>query len=148
MRVVDIGCGSGDVVLLASELVGETGQVIGVDREAGTLAFARDRARKLGLPNVSFLEGDFETLSRESGRFDAAVGRSVLMYQRDPVLALTLLASAVRPGGLVVFHEHDTTMVPASVAPLPLHRKAQNWIRETIKQEGAHLHMVSAYMRR
>ena len=126
MQVVDIGCGSGDVALLAGALVGESGHVIGIDKAVGPLAAARERARQSGVRNVSFSEGTFETLSLEAGRFDAAVGRRVLMYQPDAVLALTLLGRAVRLGGLVVCHEHDTTMVPASPAPMLLHRQAHN----------------------
>ncbi|MFI4974899.1 MAG: methyltransferase domain-containing protein [Caulobacterales bacterium] len=141
MRVLDIGCGSGDVALLAGALVGEQGQVFGVDREAGPLALARDRARGLGLTNVTFVQGDFDTLPLGIELFDAAVGRRVLMYQPDAVLALAQLARGVRPGGLIVFQEHDTTMTPASLAPMPLHRRAQGWIRQTIEREGADLHM-------
>ncbi len=32
-------------------------------------------------------------------------------------------------------------MVPASLKPMPLHREAQNWIREMLQREGANLHM-------
>ncbi len=103
MRVVDIGCGSGDVALLAGAVVGEGGEVVGIDKDAGPLTLARERARDLGMTNVSFSEGDFETLSHQVERFDAAVGRRVLMYQPDAVSALTLLGHAVRLGGLVVF---------------------------------------------
>lgn len=141
MRVVDIGCGIGDVALLASELVGGSGEAVGLDRNVGPLAVARERASSLGITNVLFAEGDFESLSREGARFDAAVGRRVLMYQPDAVVALTLLARAVRSGGLVVFHEHDATMVPASLVSMPLHQQAQTWIREMLQREGANLHM-------
>lgn len=141
MRVVDIGCGSGDVALLAGAVVGGSGEVVGIDINPGPLALARDRARDLGMTNVSFSEGDFDTLSHEVNRFDAAVGRRVLMYQPDAVTALKSLAKAVRPGGLVVFHEHDTTMVPVSLVPMPLHYQVQDWLREMLQREGANLHM-------
>jgi ubiquinone/menaquinone biosynthesis C-methylase UbiE len=44
MRVLDLGSGSGDVTLLASEVVGPSGRVVGVDREVGTVKAARARA--------------------------------------------------------------------------------------------------------
>ena len=141
MRVVDIGCGSGDVALLAGAMVGEAGEVVGIDHNPGPLALARERALDLGMTNVSFSEGDFDTLSHELNRFDAAIGRRVLMYQQDAVAALKSLAKAVRPGGLVVFHEHDSAMVPVSLVPMPLHHEVQNWLREMLQQEGANLHM-------
>jgi SAM-dependent methyltransferase len=141
MRVLDIGCGAGDVALLTGELVGGRGEVVGVDREAGPLATARDRARERRLANVAFTHGGFEALPLGPGAFDAAVGRRVLMYQPDAALAVRLLARNVRPGGLVVFQEHDSTMVPASLAPMPLHRRAQEWIWRTVEREGADVHM-------
>jgi hypothetical protein len=42
---------------------------------------------------------------------------------------------------LIVFQEHDTTMVPASLQGMPLHSKVQNWIKQTIEREGADIHM-------
>ena len=58
MRVLDVGSGAGEVALLAAELVGTTGEVIGVDKAPAALAVARARAAARSLPNVSFREGD------------------------------------------------------------------------------------------
>lgn len=141
MRVVDVGSGRGDVTFMIARLVGVDGGVLGVDRESGGLAVARERAEALGLSNVSFVERDFMALGSEHGTFDAAVGRRVLMYQRDPVDAVQKLATVVRAGGLVIFQEQDTTMVPASVVPLPLHARVHAWIWRAVELEGANLHM-------
>ena len=37
IRVLDVGCGSGDVALLASEFVGPTGEIVGIDRAASAI---------------------------------------------------------------------------------------------------------------
>src|SRR5262245_63587399 len=47
MRVLDVGSGAGDVALLARRLVGETGEVIGTDRDETQVAFASRRAQSL-----------------------------------------------------------------------------------------------------
>src|SRR6516225_7371369 len=58
MRVLDIGCGAGDVAFLAAELVGPSGQVVGIDRSADALALARSRADERSLANVTFRESE------------------------------------------------------------------------------------------
>lgn len=141
MRVLDVGCGSGDVTLLAASLVGKHGRVVGIDREEGPLAVGRGRARERDFPNVAFARNDINALAPDLGVFDAVVGRRVLMYQFDTVLAVRQLARSLRPGGLIVFQEHDTTMVPVSLVPMPLHRQVQGWIKQTIEREGADVHM-------
>jgi ubiquinone/menaquinone biosynthesis C-methylase UbiE len=45
MRVLDLGCGAGDVSMLAGELVGASGSVVGIDPNAQVLAVARKRAQ-------------------------------------------------------------------------------------------------------
>src|SRR4029453_8587635 len=57
MRVLDVGSGAGDVAFLAAELVGDAGEVVGVDRAATALAVARERAGAETLPNVLFVGG-------------------------------------------------------------------------------------------
>ena len=141
MRVLDVGCGHGKVTSLIASLVGAHGRVMGLDRDARVLAVARDRIRDLGLSNVELVDGDMNQLGSEHGLFDAIVGRRVLMYQAHPVDAVRGMLSALRPGGLVVFQEQDTTMVPASLTPLPLHDQVQDWLWRTVEGEGADRHM-------
>lgn len=58
MRVLDVGSGIGDIAFLAAELVGEAGEVVGVERAAAALNVARQRARSSATRNVTFLQGD------------------------------------------------------------------------------------------
>jgi SAM-dependent methyltransferase len=141
MRVIDVGCGGGDVSFLIARLVGEEGQVLGVDRDPRPLTTARGRAGEMGLSNITFAEGDFCELSPEYGQFDAAVGRRVLMYQRDAVGAVRRLSRILRPGALVIFQEHDSVMTPGRLMSLPLHERAHEWIWRTVELEGANIHM-------
>jgi ubiquinone/menaquinone biosynthesis C-methylase UbiE len=140
-RVLDVGCGRGDVSFLVARLVGEQGQVLGVDRDSGALAVARERARELDLPRVTFAESDLSAISPVYGEFDGIVGRRVLMYQPDPVDAIRRLAGALRPGGVIVFQEHDALIGPTSRMPLPLHERVHGWTWRTVEREGASTHM-------
>ncbi len=62
MRVVDVGCGPGDVSLLAATMVGPSGSVWGIDRSPEAIAAARARAKAAGLSNVQFQSGDLNEL--------------------------------------------------------------------------------------
>ncbi len=153
MRVLDVGCGYGLVSFLIARLIGPTGQVVGVDLDGAALAVARQRAGEQGLTNVSFIEGELGVLGEPGALaggpdgpggpagFDAIVGRRVLMYVADRAAALRQLAAALRPGGVMVFQEADNTMVPASLAALPLQRQVHRWMWQTVEREGGTMHM-------
>jgi len=141
MRALDVGCGTGDVSFLVADLVGAGGEVVGIDRNGRALEAASARADELGLANVTFVEADLAGSLNGIGAFDAVVGRRVLMYQPDTVETVRKLAHRLQPGGLMVFHEHDTTMVPVCRQAMPLHFKVQGWLREMVARESADLSM-------
>ncbi len=134
LRVLDVGSGAGDVAFLAAELVGDRGQVVGVDRAPAALAAARARAESRSLRRVTFLEGDPSEMTFE-GLFDAVIGRYVLMFQPDPSAMLRKLAAHVRPGGTIVFHEPDWDGA-RSFPPAPTYDRCCRWIVETLQSRG------------
>lgn len=97
MRVVDLGCGTGDVAMLAAEMVGTTGAVLGIDRDAAAIATARERARVAGYANIDFVEGDASEMIG-SGNCDLAIGRYVLVHQSDPVALIRAAVTHLRRG--------------------------------------------------
>jgi ubiquinone/menaquinone biosynthesis C-methylase UbiE len=66
MRVLDLGCGADDVSVLAAELVGPSGTVVGIDRDADVVAVANERVRSAGFRNIDFRHADLETFSSEA----------------------------------------------------------------------------------
>jgi ubiquinone/menaquinone biosynthesis C-methylase UbiE len=138
MRVLDVGCGAGDVAFLAAALVGPGGEVIGVDRAAEAVRSATARAQAGGIGNVKFLEGDPAEMQfdRQFDRpFDAVVGRLVLMFYPDPVDAVRKLAGHLREGGLIIFQEFD--MANARSLPVsPTFERQFGWIRQTLNATG------------
>jgi len=106
MRVLDVGSGIGDIAFLAAELVGDAGEVIGVERAAAALEVARRRASSLATCHMTFLEGDPAELVFDRP-LDAIVGRYVLMFQPDPAAWMRGLLRHLAPGGVVVFQEPE-----------------------------------------
>jgi SAM-dependent methyltransferase len=141
MRVLDIGCGPGAVSFMLARRVGRDGHVFGVDQSRQMLALARAKASDAGVANVTFIEGGFGVPFPERGTLDAVVGRRVLMYQPDAAGAVAQLTDAIRPGGVVAFHEHDMVDIKDSCTSLPLHDRVRSWLREMLRCEGANLHM-------
>ena len=135
MRVLDVGCGSGDVAFLAASLVGLSGEVVGADRERTAVDWSNARARSQGLTNVKFVEGDPAEMEFDQ-QFDAIVGRLVLMYYPDPVDTLRKLIRHVRPEGLVVFQEIDLANA-RSLPAAPLYERSMTRIKQTLSATGA-----------
>ena len=146
MRVMEIGCGSGEVTLLLADLVGPSGVVLAIDRDPGAIAMAQDRVREQGIEHVQFVAADvaepfasLENVAYES--FDALAGRRVLMYLPNPSETLRRLAKWLKGGGVVVFEETDSTMVPGSASILPAHDEATELLRKMLVAEGANTAM-------
>ena len=135
MRVLDVGCGGGDVSFLAAELVGETGHVLGLDRSSQAVERARTRAIRRDLSNIAFVEGDPAEMQFDQP-FDAIVGRFVLMYQDAPGESLKRMIRHLRPGGLVAFQELDSNTC-RSQPPVPLFDQAGLWVEQALRASGA-----------
>ena len=146
MRVVEIGCGGGEVTQLLAELVGQSGRIVAIDREPGALAIARQRMRERHMEHVQFVQCDLTApaaalTAYAPGSFDALAGRRVLMYLPQPAATLRHLANWLRSGACIVFEETDTTLVPGRISPMPAHDRAATWMRSMLLAEGANVHM-------
>jgi ubiquinone/menaquinone biosynthesis C-methylase UbiE len=135
MRVLDTGCGAGDVSFLAASLVGPEGSVIGVDKAPEATALASERAAAAGLTNVHFVTKDLADYSPDDS-FDALIGSRILMYFSDPAVLLRRLVSFVRPGGVIAFQEFDMWGAKSHPA-CPLFELSVERIRQTFARAGA-----------
>jgi len=138
MHVLDVGCGVGDVSFLVSDLVGPNGSVVGVDVDPDAVRMAEERRSARGTVNVVFREGDARSVHSER-LFDAAVGRFVLMFMKDPTAALLAIADRVRPGGIIAFHEWAARIGTASPTDQPVLLALQDLIAATFERSGARL---------
>jgi 2-polyprenyl-3-methyl-5-hydroxy-6-metoxy-1,4-benzoquinol methylase len=133
MRVLDVGCGAGDVSFLLARMVGPSGAVVGVDRSEDAVAMATARAQAMGLAQVSFSQGELDDISLDQP-VDAAVGRFVLMYSAEPSIAQRRVAANVRAGGIVAFQEMNVAEAK-SFPQVELFEQSMRWIVETLERE-------------
>jgi ubiquinone/menaquinone biosynthesis C-methylase UbiE len=126
MRVLDIGCGVGDVSMLAADIVGPTGMVVGIDLNADSVALARARADERGYRTIAF-EAVSLYAFEEPRSFDFAIGRYVLIHQADSVAALEQIKKSVKPGGAFAFHEIGSYVGVRSYPAVPLWDQVGAW---------------------
>ncbi len=96
-RVLDVGCGAGQVALIAARA---GARVTGCDIATNWLEKARTRAAAEGL-SVTFEEGDAESLPYANGQFDAVVSLVGAMFAPRPALVAAELTRVCRPGGMI-----------------------------------------------
>jgi SAM-dependent methyltransferase len=103
-RVLDLGCGRGDLTL---ELLRLGAEVVALDISSAMVELARDRAERFrpGAP-VRFLASPVEATGLESGSFDRVVGKWVL-HHVDVGRAAPELAHLLKPGGRAAFFENQ-----------------------------------------
>ena len=100
-RVLDIGCGFGDTTQQIAELVGPSGEAVGVDAAERFIETARAEARDAGVSNARFLVADVQTTTFD-GPFEMAFSRMGTMFFLSPVAALRNVCEALAPGGRLV----------------------------------------------
>jgi SAM-dependent methyltransferase len=139
MHVLDIGCGAGDVAFLTARLVGPWGSVLGIDRSEDAVKRASARAAEYGLGWCHFSVADVNAFETDQ-RFDALVGRLVLMYLDEPARTLRSLVRHLNPGGIVAFHEIVLNSMQ-SVPSVPLLRRVEQWVITALERAGAEADM-------
>jgi ubiquinone/menaquinone biosynthesis C-methylase UbiE len=139
-RVLDLGSGMGDVSMLVAGLVGASGEVVGIERDATSIDRAQARVAAAGLRNVSFLNVDVNNIVTDPP-FDAVVGRYILMFLPDPIVVLRSVSRLVRPGGVLAFQEPSWIPMLALGDRLALWSCVLRSIHETILRSGANPEM-------
>ena len=98
-RVLDLGCGAGFDTLLAAQMVGPNGKVIGVDMTPQMIVKARNNAEILGLTNVEFVLGEIEDLPLPDASFDLVISNGVFNLCPDKPRVLSEVFQVLKPGG-------------------------------------------------
>ncbi len=127
-RVLDLGCGTGRDVYALAQLVGPTGEVVGVDMTDEQLAVAREHqdyhSNIFGYSNVRFIKGYIERLDElelEAGSFDVIVSNCVINLSPDKDAVLAGVQALLKPGGEFYFSDvYADRRVPESVRNDPV----------------------------
>jgi arsenite methyltransferase len=109
--VLDLGCGAGTDLLIAAQMTGPTGRVIGVDMTTHMLERARASADAMGMDNVELHASLIESLPLNGASVDVVISNGVLDLVPDKDAVLDEIDRVLRPGGrlqladVVIHHE-------------------------------------------
>jgi ubiquinone/menaquinone biosynthesis C-methylase UbiE len=106
MKVLEIGCGGGDLAFDIARIVAPSGRVRGTDIDQTKLDLATREAAELNLANIEFQLGNI-TESAPAGNFDFIHTRFVLTHLTDSAQALKHIRAALCPGGIIVLEDID-----------------------------------------
>ena len=109
--VLDLGCGAGTDLLIAAQMTGAEGRVVGVDMTASMLERARASAQEMGLDNVELHESLIEELPLEDASVDVVISNGVIDLVPDKDAVFDEIDRVLRRGGrlqladVVIQHE-------------------------------------------
>lgn len=101
-RILDVGCGAGQLSLEAAARVSPGGSVVGADLSIPLLELARERAERARVASATFVEADAQ-VHRFDVPFDVVISRFGVMFFADPVAAFANLHAATVEGGRLAF---------------------------------------------
>ena len=102
MHVLDLGSGGGIDALIASELVGASGHVYGVDMTQDMIELATENAKTAGTQNVSFLQGQIEDVPLPNACVDVVISNCVINLSTNKPQVLREAYRVLKPGGYMV----------------------------------------------
>jgi SAM-dependent methyltransferase len=97
--VLDLGCGAGTDLLIAAQMTGPNGRVIGVDMTPAMLDRARDSGREMGFENVELHESLIESLPLEDASVGVVISNGVIDLVPDKDAVFDEIDRVLRPGG-------------------------------------------------
>ena len=164
-RIVDIGCGTGQMSLY---LARADRIVVGVDMTRASLSLGREAARRFDLERVSFVETDLRSPGLKSGIFDVVYCSGVVHHTPDPRASFASLVQLARPGGIIVLGVYNAfARIPSRVRriaaklsgfrfvpfdPVLRQREAEParreaWLRDQYQHPEEHRHTLAEVQR-
>jgi ubiquinone/menaquinone biosynthesis C-methylase UbiE len=114
--VLDIGTGTGHLAIALAQIVGDKGQVIGIDISPRMLEQARIKADELRFKNIELQLADAEALDYPINTFDHILCANTFPWLEDKEATLRLWHQFLKPGGQISIHTPaDTAYIGAVI---------------------------------
>jgi SAM-dependent methyltransferase len=106
-HVVDFGCGPIGILNLLAERVGNSGSVIGIERERRFVDAARTELAVRNLRNVQIKQVNALSSGLDRGAFDLVHERLLLVNIQERATLINEMVSLLRPGGVIALEDVD-----------------------------------------
>lgn len=101
---LDVGCGGGNVALMAAQMAGDNGSITGIDFDEEIISLAQQDAVASGMRNISFRAISAYDISYDN-EFDVAYARFLLSHLKEPFDVLLKMKNSVKPGGKIIVED-------------------------------------------
>jgi len=136
-KCLELGPGAGSILAWLGDLVGSSGQVVGVDKN---IAFIE----QISAPQITKVSSDILDIQLENNTFDLIHARYVLIHIFESINVIKKLIKLLKPGGLLVIEEPDFTAAQVINNSLP-NEQAQQRVNAAISQMFIDINLEPAF---
>jgi len=135
--VLDVGCGPGTDTIPLAQVVGKSGQVVGVDHDAAMIAEAERRAEQAGCSAwCRHLQADATALPLQTSTCDACRSERLFQHVPDPTAVLAEMVRVTKPGGWIVVFDADWSTLSIDTPEVDLEQRLLRYRLEHLVANG------------
>ncbi len=136
MTILDIGCGPGAITRKLSTWLGEKSKIIGIDRDTEFIKYAREKAIRMNLHNISYFEGDALKLPLEDNSVNACISHTVIEHVPNKEFLLEQKRVCKPKGRVSVMYARPDKYISTEPDSLPARSEREEELLDKLSEES------------
>lgn len=136
MTILDIGCGPGAITRKLSTWLGEESKIIGIDRDTEFIKYAREKAIRMNLHNISYFEGDALKLPLEDNSVNACISHTVIEHVPNKEFLLEQKRVCKPKGRVSVMYARPDKYISTEPDSLPARSEREEELLDKLSKES------------